>query len=169
MLKYKVIYTSRTGNTKKLAAAVYQSLPEQQKDIEELSDETRTEEAETYLVGFWTDRGNCPDDTREFLQKLSGKKVLLFGTCGFGQSSEYFQQIEERVKQWISSDCTYLGCFLCQGKMPITVREKYEKLLEDGQQKAMAERMIRNFDQAVLHPDRNDCEQAIEFVRRMCK
>lgn len=76
MLKYKVVYTSRTGNTGKLAAAIYQSLPEHEKDIEELTCDTCFKDAETYLVGFWTDKGDCPAHTREFLQKLSEKKFF---------------------------------------------------------------------------------------------
>lgn len=94
MLKYKIVYTSRTGNTGKVAAAVYQGLPEHRKDIEELSSDTGTEEAEVYLVGFWTDKGTCPVETQEFLRKLSGKKVLLFGTCGFGDYQGYYQKVE---------------------------------------------------------------------------
>lgn len=169
MLKYKVVYTSCTGNTGKLAAAIYQSLPEHEKDIEELTCDTGYEEAETYLVGFWTDKGDCPAQTREFLQKLSGKNVLLFGTCGFGQDKAYYQKIEDQVKSHLPSDCDYLGCYLCQGKMPMMVREKYEKLLADSSKKKMAEQMIRNFDQALLHPNEEDYKHAAEFVRKMCR
>ena len=37
MLKYKIVYSSRTGNTGFLAAAIYQGLMERSKDIEELT------------------------------------------------------------------------------------------------------------------------------------
>lgn len=72
------------------------------------------------------------------------------------------------MKNCLSPDCTYLGCYFCQGKMPMAVRERYQKMLEDSTKKAMAENMIRNFDQALLHPDEKDCEEAVKFVRRMC-
>lgn len=166
MLKYKIVYSSRTGNTGRLAAAIYQGLAERSKDIEEVTGVTRTDEAEVYLVGFWTDCGTCSAEIRDFLKKLSAKKVLLFGTCGFGPSPEYYKKIEEQVRNLIPSDCEYLGCYICQGKMPIAVREKYQKMLADRKKKLLAENMIRNFDRALLHPDQSDCLQAISFVKQ---
>lgn len=168
MLKYKVVYSSRTGNTEMLATAIYSELPEKEKDIEELTEDTAADDAQIYLVGFWTDKGNCQQETKDFLKKLKGKKVLLFGTCGFGQSQEYYDQIEERVKKFLPGECTYLGCFLCQGKMPMTVREKYQQMLQDEKKKSMAENMIKNFDRALLHPNEEDFRRAVEFVRSMC-
>lgn len=53
--------------------------------------------------------------------------------------------------------------------MPMMVREKYEKLLADSSKKKMAEQMIRNFDQALFHPNEEDYKNAAEFVRKMCK
>ncbi|MBS6196704.1 MAG: flavodoxin [Clostridiales bacterium] len=169
-MKYKVVYTSRTGNTEMLAASIYRALPEHGKDIEALTEETGWDDAETYLVGFWTDQGSCQPETKAFLKKLKGKKVLLFGTCGAGPSQEYYGQIEQRVREELPSDCGYLGCYLCQGKMPMAVREKYQQMLAgEKKKKAMAENMIKNFDRALLHPDREDCSRAVEFVRRMCR
>lgn len=167
MLDCKVVYSSRTGNTRRLAAVIYQSIPFSSKDIEELSDETREDDAKTYLVGFWTDRESCPQGIHEFLQKLSGKNVLLFGTCGFGGDAVYYKMIEEQVQKLIPSDCTYLGCYMCQGKMPISVREKYQKMLQDEKQKARAQELINNFDRALLHPDSRDFSEAEAFVRRV--
>lgn len=169
MLKYKVVYSSRTGNTEMLATSIYQALPEKEKDIEELTRDTAADDAQTYLVGFWTDKGSCPQETKEFLEKMKGKKVLLFGTCGFGQSQEYYDRIEERVKQFLPDECTYLGCCLCQGKMPMAVRTRYQQMLQDEKKKSVAEDMIKNFDQALLHPNAEDCRRVSEFVRSICE
>jgi len=51
MLKYKIVYSSRTGNTGRLAASIYQGLPGYSRDIEEVTKDTGSEDAETYLVG----------------------------------------------------------------------------------------------------------------------
>jgi len=50
--------------------------------------------------------------------------------------------------------------------MPMHVREKYQKMLQDRKQKPLAERLIRNFDRALLHPDQRDCMEAITFVKK---
>lgn len=167
-MKYKIVYTSHTGNTRNLAFAIYQALEGCSKDIEELGPDTRTDDGEIYLVGFWVDKGTCSLQTGEFLKKLSGRKVLLFGTCGMGSDPEYYKQIEGRVKELVPESCQYLGTFLCQGKMPRAVRNKYESMLNSRQTREMARKMIANFDQALLHPDTEDYRSAIEFVRRAC-
>ncbi len=53
---------------------------------------------------------------------------------------------------------------MCQGKMPIQVRERYEamKNKENGEQ---VDAMLRNFDEAMLHPDSEDMRKAASFVR----
>lgn len=50
-------------------------------------------EADVVFVGFWCDKGSCSPAVQHFLQGLAGKRVFLFGTCGFGESDEYFAQI----------------------------------------------------------------------------
>lgn len=165
MVKYKVVYTSKTGNTRQLATAIYQSLGVGKGDIEEWNPSTRWDDAECYLVGFWTDRGNCPAGLRDFLKHLSEKKVLLFGSCGFGASQEYYEKIEANVKAYIPEDAQYLGCYLCQGKMPMSVRERYEEMQKDPKQKKTATMLLENFDKALLHPDQKDLEDGIRFVK----
>ena len=56
--------------------------------------------------------------------------------------------------------------FICQGKMPLAVRQKYESLLNtpkdcDCQQ---IRRQLQNFDEAMIHPTRTDLENAALFA-----
>ena len=60
----------------------------------------------------------------------------------------------------------YLGCFLCQGKMPMQVREKYLKMRHLGNEEQV-QKMLQNFDKALLHPDWKDMENAQKFVHRI--
>ena len=52
--------------------------------------------------------------------------------------------------------------------MPRAVREKYEAMLDNEKTRELAKKMIANFDQALLHPDTEDYQRAIAFVRRVC-
>ncbi|HOO28485.1 MAG TPA: flavodoxin family protein [Lachnospiraceae bacterium] len=168
-MKCEVIFDSKTGNTRALAKEFYKCLACGEKEIQELCEETDPEQGEVYFVGFWTDRGTCSMEVIDFLSKLQGKYVALFGTCGMGNNPEYYRDIENRVKVWLPEDNQYLGCFICQGKMPIQVRKRYETLLEEGNQREMAERMLRNFDEVMLHPDSDDFKKAAEFVEKVFK
>ncbi len=155
-MKCEIIFKSETGNTRALAKELYERLVWEEKEIQELCESTDAEQADIYFVGFWTDRGSCSMEVIDFLSSLQGKYVALFGTCGMGNQDDYFKDIENRVKVWIPEDNQYLGCFLCQGKMPIQVRKKYEALLTDDYQQECAKRLLRNFDEAMLHPDSGD-------------
>lgn len=97
---------------------------------------------------------------------LSDKSVALFGTCGAGNSPEYYKEIASSVRIWLEDDNHYLGSFICQGKMPLAVRQKYESLLNtpkdcDCQQ---IRRQLQNFDEAMIHPTRTDLENAALFA-----
>ena len=52
-----------------------------------------------------------------------------------------------------------VGSFMCQGKMPQAVRDKYNKLKKEvPNQGAHYDLMISNFDKALSHPDEKDLE-----------
>ena len=53
-----------------------------------------------------------------------------------------------------------------QGKMPISVREKYLSMKTKENTK-MINAMLRNFDMAMLHPDTQDLEGAKAFVKKV--
>lgn len=166
-MEYLVIYTSNTGNTQKVAMKIFDAIPGRSKDIERL-EEYHGEEADTYFVGFWNDRGTCGSAVMDFLSGLHGKKVALFGTCGMSGDKEYFKQVESRVSVFIPEDNEYLGCFLCGGKMMPQVLEKYRQMqaINDSPQ---IRAMIAAYDEGMLHPDGKDFEDAKNFVERVLR
>ena len=60
-----------------------------------------------------------------------------------------------------------LGCFLCQGKMPDSVRAKYELLAQTAPEQAKP--LLINFDRARIHPDEEDLERLSAEVRTLLK
>ena len=78
----------------------------------------------------------------------------------------YYKKIEENIRVFIEDDNEYLGCFLCQGKMPIQVREKYMRMKNKENEKQM-DAMIHNYDHALLHPNTEDLENARKFVHKI--
>ena len=97
-MKYAICYSSRTGNTGKLAEAIRQTLPTLD-CVYCGAPHVAANSADVIFAGFWTDKGICDSQMGEFLQTLENKKVFLFGTAGFGGSAAYFTQILERYGQ----------------------------------------------------------------------
>lgn len=117
---------------------------------------TQASEADVVFVGFWCDKGSCSPAVQHFLQGLAGKRVFLFGTCGFGESDEYFAQILDRVRAYLSADAQYIGGAMRQGKMSMGVKRRYEGMLEKDPENAQARMLIDNWNKAQSHPNEDD-------------
>lgn len=122
----------------------------------ESTSSTQASEADVVFVGFWCDKGSCSPAVQHFLQGLAGKRVFLFGTCGFGESDEYFAQILERVRAYLPADAQYIGGAMCQGKMGMGVKRRYEGMLEKDSESAQARMLIDNWNKAQSHPNEDD-------------
>lgn len=150
-MTYAIIYSSKTGNTRLLAETLRDTLPTADcLYFGEPGDEALR--AERIYVGFWTDKGTCDADTAAFLARVTTQEVFLFGTAGFGGAPEYFDKILSAARQNLPDGVTVCGSYMCQGKMPMAVRARYEQM-EDSPRRQM---MIENFDAALSHPDTAD-------------
>lgn len=150
-MSYSIVYSSRTGNTANLAQTIREALPAED-CIYFGEPDPKALEAETIYLGFWTDKGSCDEASAEFLKSLTGQRLFLFGTAGFGGAPAYFEQILDRVKSKMGSGVTVVGSYMCQGKMPMSVRERYMQMEESPRRTAM----LKNFDAALNHPDAED-------------
>lgn len=168
MLDYLVLYDSESGNTKKIAAAIFSALPGTSKDLIDINTDKTIPEASVYFIGFCVHMGTCPMEVSDFINALGGKDIALFGTCGMGNSPDYYKTIEHSVNAWIEGDNRYLGSFICQGKMPLKIRQKYETMKND-ENSAQMDMFIRNFDEAMTHPDQTDVRQAQDFAAHCLK
>lgn len=163
-----IIYSSNTGNTQILAETIKKELKDENivyfgKTIKEIP------VADIYFIGSWTNKGNASDDIIEFVKKIKNKKIAYFGTAGYGGSESYYQTLFERTKIYIDSSNKILGYFYCQGKMPIQVRERYEKLITEHPDDTNLKVNIKNFDEALTHPDNVDLDNVRKWVNSILK
>ena len=161
--RYSIIFSSLTGNTKKLAETIRVVLPAEDCDYFG-APETAELHSEMLYVGFWTDKGNADSAALELLSKLRDKKIFLFGTAGFSGSAAYFQKILDHVKQSVDPSNTVVGEYMCQGKMPQSVRDRYMKMKAQPEHPANIDALIKNFDRAISHPDEDDLERLRKII-----
>lgn len=165
-MKYVIVYSSRTGNTRQLAEVIHTLLPEENclyfgQPGDEAIEKAR--QAEIIFAGFWTDRGSCDAGMADFLQKCGARRFFLFGTAGFGGSEEYYAQILGNVRKNLSGASRMEGSFVCQGQMPDAVRQRYEAM----EPSPTRQRMLENFDWAVGHPNQDDFARLKEAVESL--
>lgn len=154
-MKYAIVYSSKTGNTARLAQTIRDTLPAGDCLYFGAPDPAACA-ADLLFVGFWTDKGQADETLTAFLQTLQGKQVFLFGTAGFGGSQAYFDKILTQVQGSLDPSNTVVGRYMCQGKMPASVRARYVAMA--AQQPEKWQPMIDNFDRALSHPDEADLE-----------
>lgn len=153
-MSYAIVFSSRTGNTALLAHTIREALPEEE-CLYFGPPDAKALDGETVYVGFWTDKGTCDEGVAAFLRSLTHQRVFLFGTAGFGGSPAYFEQILDRVRENLAPQVQAAGTYMCQGRMPQAVRDRYQAMDESPRRTAMLE----NFDRAVSHPDAEDLER----------
>ena len=164
-MSYAIVYSSCTGNTKLLADTVREALP-QDACLYFGAPSADALRADRIYVGFWTDKGTCDEDTAKFLKTVTDQEIYLFGTAGFGVDQSYFDKVLRRTEQHLSTAATILGRFMCQGKMPMTVRQRYEKMMNSPIKPPNLKGMIENFDRALSHPDQNDLDALCAALRQ---
>ena len=154
-MKCAVVYSSVTGNTGKLAEAIktrvdacYFGKP---------SDEAL--EADLIFVGFWAIGNSCGTDIKDFLEKLSDKKVFIFGTVGYNNTQEYYEGILDNVKANVPSSNTIVGTYVCQGKVSAPKKEQIKEKMPEKYE-AMKDKIAEGEN----HPDEQDISGLVSAI-----
>ena len=118
-MSYSVIYSTHTDNAVKLASRIVTALGDQ-----ELVFDGRAAgcpdfalEADTVFVGFWTTGNSCDKLIQNLLAKLKGKRIAIFGTCGFGSDQEHFDLVRKNVLSFVDPSTTVAGFYLVNGRI----------------------------------------------------
>lgn len=182
-----IICDSLTGNTKKVCAALEEKLLGLGKRVQHVS----IKEAlgcESYLVpemqpgnssrqkvllilGSWVKRSGFSPKIMQLLkeraQEFAACDIALVATAGFvggPYPSKILSTMKEQLAEHDLQD-NFVGYFVCQGKMPVSTRERY---LSGTDRHASTPEMIafkiRNWEEALRHPSEADLMAAKEFI-----
>lgn len=165
-MKTSIVYSSKTGNTRQLADAIAASLLENDILYTGAPCEAALA-ADRLFIGFWTDKGSCSSEISAFLKTVKGKQVFLFGTAGFGGDAAYFDKALSAVKKHLDGSNTLLGSYMCQGRMPQSVRDRYVKMKASPLPMPNVDMLIENFDRAATHPDAEDLQKIKDAVAQL--
>lgn len=158
-MKALVTYFSKTGNTEKVARAIYDALPvdKQIKPIQEL------ESAAGYDIvfcGFPVNVHSVPGKAQPFIKSLGeGQKVAFFSTHGSLRGGQLPKQAFENALG-LAPKAKVLGHFGCRGKVDPKI---LELLMKQQENRAWAEEA----QSADEHPDQADLEDAKSFALSM--
>ena len=160
-MKNLVVYSSRTGNTKKIAEAIFEVLLGS-KEIFMVEDAPSPDLYDFIALGFWVDRGTADEKAQGYMKRIKEKKVGVFGTLGAYPNSIHAREVLSSVRELLDGN-DLLGEFICQGKIDPNILDKMPK---DRVHTMTPERMAR-IEEAKKHPNETDCRYAQNAFREM--
>lgn len=115
-MKVMVAYMSLTGQTKKIAEAIFREIREE-KEIKELKEIDDLGGYGFVFVGYPMHGFAAPEAARRFLEKYcKGKKIALFVTHGAPESYEGIQPWLDKCKE-PAAGANVIDMFNCQGEL----------------------------------------------------
>lgn len=156
MKKILVTYFSLTGNTKKVAEAIFEAL-EEEKALLSMEEVQELEKFKLIFIGFPVHSHGVPFKVETFLKKIpQGKKLALFSTHGSLTGSPLSREALEHAVV-LAAKAKVLGTFSCRGRVSY---EALEILMKSPEHKLWTEMAAS----AHSHPDKEDLKDAQAFA-----
>lgn len=163
-MKVLVTYSSKTGNTKKLAEGIYTGLGEMEKEILPMSEVKSLDSYDVVLAGYWVDKGGANQEAAQFLETIEGKKVGVFATLAFWPDSEHGFGAIKAGEDLVKEKNHVIGKFICQGKIDSRILEMFKKMPKDNPHYPTPEKHKRHLISA-NHPSAADIACAAELFK----
>lgn len=165
-MKTIVLYSSRTGNTRKVAEAIAAALPEGTpcRDLNrDLPDDLASYDC--VFLGYWVDKGTADAGAQQVLARLCNPHVALFATLGADPHSEHARKSLENGAALLPEGMEVTDSFICQGKVdPKLIEAMYKRFPSDNIHGRNPQSEARH-KAASTHPDARDLENAAAFAR----
>ena len=158
-MKALVTYFSESGNTEKLAQAIYEGVNASAKEIASIS-EANANEADVIFVGFPVHASSVPTKVEKFIKDIpQGKMVAFFVTHGSLRGGQLAITALHYALS-LALNLAVLGTFGCRGQVR---PELIEALLQKSEHKGWA----MEAQSAADHPDDADLKDGKEFATLM--
>lgn len=161
-MKFLIAYSSRTGNTKKIAEALASTAPEGSL-LSRVEDHPNGDDYDVIFAGYWLDRGAPDGNAKTFLRSLHGKRIVLFETLGASPTSEHAYAAFANAGKFLTEDNQILGVLAFQGAVDPALIEMMKKM-PPGSAHHSAE-MEAATHEAAKHPNKEDLAAAAAYMK----
>jgi flavodoxin len=148
-MKSLVVYSSQTGNTRKLAEAVFEGLTGD-KALYPVEEAPEPSGYGFIAVGFWLMGGKPDPKSSDYLGRVGNKPLFLFATHGAGAGSDHAIHGMALAKS-LAAESDIRGTYSCQGEVS-------PKILEKASKKPEPPVWLADAPDAVGHPDDADVD-----------
>lgn len=158
-MKALVSYYSATGNTQKVAQAIFEAI-HIERELKPVQDVKNNSGYDIIFYGFPVNAHSVPEKAAKFISGLpAGQKIAFFSTHGSLRGGPLPKQAFEHALG-LASKLKVLGHFGCRGQVsPKTI----DALMKSPEHQAWVEEARGAID----HPDKNDLADAKTFATEM--
>lgn len=159
-MKLLIAYYSLTGNTEKIARAIYDATENEARTLAKVDDVKDLDAPDLIFVGFPIQHHSVPGHAAKLVQRIpAGKSVAFFATHGCLRGGKLAVQGFYHAVS-LASKLHMLGTFGCQGKVNHHLMDELGHLPE-------YKGWLNEARSAVGHPDDADLEDARQFAALM--
>jgi len=155
-MKTLLIYSSLSGNTKKIAETMACALSDC--TLAPVSEHIAEQDFDILIFGYWVDRGMPDEKSAAFLQNVKNCRVILFGTLGASVESEHAKACMQKAEMLLLDpprNNVLCASWLCQGKVDPKLLGPMDKMSDERRERILA---------AQQHPNEEDCIHAQGFI-----
>lgn len=162
-MKFLITYSSRTGNTRKIAEALAKKAPEGSV-LSDMAEAPSTDDFDVIFVGYWIDRSMPDAKAKKFLHSLEGKKVVLFETMGADPTSEHAYTTFANTGTCLSEGNQVMGVLAFQGTVDPALIAMMKKMPAGSAHNSA--QMEATTKEAAKHPNEEDFRKAEAYMER---
>lgn len=164
-MKSIILYSSLTGNTKRVAEAMASVMPEGTLCVPVKEAPQNLADYDTVFVGFWVDRGTANKEAAKLIETLTNPNIVFFATLGMYADSDHARESIDKASTLLQNKESLVDGFVCQGKIDPKVIEMMYKMFPPGSPHGQSPERDALHKAAETHPDEQDFVNAKEFTK----
>ncbi len=165
-MKNLIVYSSLTGNTKKVAEAC-KSIANEEWDILAVNQDIDVDKYDTITLGFWVDKGTADQKSLELIKKIKNKRIAFFATLGAYPDSDHAMKTLDRVETLFKENGNEVhSSFICQGAIDPKLIDWMRKLPNEHPHSPNEDR-IKRWEEASKHPNEKDFADAKAWFEKV--
>ena len=160
-MKIQIVYASLTGCTRRVASAIYNQLPTQEKSIHNLVDGIPVLDGDIILFGYWGTGGAPCQEMQSLLRSVKDKAVGIFCTLGYYADSAHARETLESGIHLVKDRNQVIGGYVCNGAVARNLQEAQGL---GGEHIPTQQKELR-WEMTAGHPTKAECDLAAERFR----
>lgn len=162
--KTLIVYSSITGNTEKIARAIYEAL-EFEADIFHVKENPDWTAYENIIIGYWARRAGADYQMRDYMSQIRDKNCGIFATCGTYDNSDHAKKVLNYGIELLEGNNNRVSSsFICQGRINRT-KNMIHKVYPEGHPYHLDETTRKRHLSAYNRPNEEDIRKAKEAFK----